>query len=91
MGQVAGEKPRVNRYTRTGESDSADAAIAVRKQAEERAKGGEVDAARTRGNQVRAMLLTEREKRDNTKRADQASELIAQLPPNARRTRLRGR
>ena len=91
MGQVAGEKPRVNRYTRTGESNSADAAIAVRKQAEERAKGGEVDAARTRGNQVRAMLLTEREKRDNTSRAEAASELIAQLPPNARRTRLGGR
>ena len=91
IGQVKGEKPRVNRFNSTGESNSADAAIAVRKQAEQRSKGKEVDAGRTRANQVKAVLATEREKRDNTKRADKASELIAQLPPNARRTRLGGR
>ena len=91
IGQVKGEKPRVNRFNSTGESNSADAAIAVRTQAEKRAKGKEVDAGRTRANQVKAVLATEREKRDNTKRADQASELIAQLPPNARRTRLERR
>ena len=91
MAQVKGEPPRVNRFNSTGESNSADAAIAVRKQAESRAKGKEVDAGRTRANQIKAVLATEREKRDNTKRADQASELIAQLPPNARRTRLERR
>lgn len=91
IGQVEGEKPRVNRFNSTGESNSADAAIAVRKQAESRSKGKGVDAERTRANQVKAVLATEREKRDNTKRADAASELIAQLPPNARRTRLGGR
>ena len=91
MGKVEGEQPRINRYTRTGESNSADAAIAVREQAKSRAQGGQEDAGRTRANQVRAMLITEREKRDNTRRADKASELISQLPPNARRTRLGGR
>jgi hypothetical protein len=91
MGQVEGEKPRINRYTRTGESNSADAAISIREQAKARAEGGQEDAGRTRSNQVRAMLISEREKRDNTKRSEAASELIAQLPPNARRTRLGGR
>ena len=91
FGQVEGEQPRINRYTRSGQSDGVDSAIAVRKQAEKRAKGKEVDAGRTRANQVRTMLIKERENRDNARRADQASELIAQLPPNARRTRLRGR
>jgi hypothetical protein len=86
IGQVQGEEPRVNRFNNTGESDGADAAIAVRKQAESRAKGKEVDAGRTRQNQVKAMLVTEREKRDNTRRSESASELIAQLPPTARRS-----
>ena len=90
IGQVEGEAPRVNRFNSTGQSDSADAAIAVREQAKGRAKGGQEDAGRTRANQVKAMLVTEREKRDNTKRANKASELIASLPPNARRVRLRG-
>ena len=91
FGQVQGEKPRVDRYTRSGEGDGVDSAIAVRKQAESRARGKEVDAGRTRANQVRTMLIKERESRDNAKRADQASELIAQLPPNARRVRIGGR
>ena len=91
IGQVEGEKPRVNRFNSTGESNSADAAIAVRRQAESRAKGKGVDAERTRANQVKAVLTTEREKRDNTKRSEAASELISQLPPNARRTRLERR
>ena len=86
IGQVQDEAPRVNRFNTSGESDGADAAIAVRKQAESRAKGKEVDAGRTRQNQVKAMLVTEREKRDNTRRSESASELIAQLPPTARRS-----
>ena len=84
-------KSRVDRFNNTGESDSADAAIAVRKQAESRARGKGPDPERTRANQVKAYLVNEREKRDNTKRAEQASELIAQLPPNARRVRIGGR
>ena len=49
-----------------------------------------VDEKALRGKVVKAALVSEREKRDNSKRADQMSEIIAQLPPNARRTRLRG-
>ena len=49
-----------------------------------------VDEKVLRGKVVKAALVSEREKRDNSKRAQQMSEIIAQLPPNARRTRLRG-
>ena len=48
-----------------------------------------VDESALRGKVVKAALATEREKRDNAKRADQASAIIANLPPNARRTRIR--
>jgi len=49
-----------------------------------------VDESALRGKVVKAALVSEREKRNNSRRADQMSEIISMLPPNARRTRLRG-
>ena len=84
MGQVEGEKPRVNRMNRTGESSGVDAAIAVRKQAESRARGKEVDAGRTRENQVKAFLTQERENRDSVKREEQKEAVRSRTPANLR-------
>ena len=49
-----------------------------------------VDESALRGKVVKAALVSEREKRNNSRRAEQMSEIISMLPPNARRTRLRG-
>ena len=91
MGQEKGVPPRINRFRRAGAGEGARMRGNLRRLAEKRAKGAPVDEAALRSQQVKASLVEEREKRDNTKRADAASELIAQLPPVARRTRLRGR
>lgn len=93
IGLVEGEKPRRDLRSAKGAGEGVDAAIALRKQAEERSQrtGRPVDGGRIRQNQVKTMLVQEREKRDNATRAEAASTLISQLPPNARRTRLRGR
>ena len=48
-----------------------------------------IDEQALRGKVVKAALVSEREKRDNAKRADTMSTLIESLPPNARRTRIR--
>jgi len=91
MGQVQGEKPRVNR-SRPGGMGTGDALVAnIAAQARERSRGKPVDQERVRQTQVKARLTEEREKRDNAKRAEAASTLIASLPPNARRVRLGGR
>jgi hypothetical protein len=49
-----------------------------------------VDEDELRGKVVKAALVSEREKRNNSRRANQMSDIISMLPPNARRTRLRG-
>jgi len=83
FGQVEGEKPRVNRMNRTGQSDGAGAAIAVRQQAEQRARGKQVDAGRTRENQVKAYVAQERENRDAAARKQKQSNIAAGIgsPP----------
>ena len=93
IGQVQGEQPRVNRRNSTGETDSGKIDTSLRVQAEARARRDKkpVDESALRRNQVKAKLVQERENRDSRKRADSASELIAQLPPNARRVRIGGR
>ena len=48
-----------------------------------------VDEKALRGKVVKAALVSEREKRDNARRSDQMSTLIENLPPNARRVRIR--
>jgi len=48
-----------------------------------------VDERALRGKVVKAALVSEREKRDQQKRAESMSTLIANMPPNALRTRIR--
>ena len=89
IGQVQGEKPRVNRRKPGGMGSGNELAARIDLQARTRAKRKPVDEERLRGNIVKARLAEEREKRDSRARADQMSEIIANLPPNARRTRIR--
>ncbi len=91
IGQVEGEKPRVERYNRTGETEPAkiDAALRVQDEARARRDRKPVDEAALKSKQVKAKLVQERENRDSAKRAEQASTLISQLPPTARRSPIR--
>ena len=86
MGQVQGEKPRVHRMRGAGMGEGADAGIAVRKQAEKRARGKELDAGRVRENQVKAMLVDARNKRDSAKREEQRKTIQSLTPANLRQS-----
>ena len=88
IGQVQGEKPRVNRFKPGNMGSGAELEARIQQQAQERAKGKPVDQERVLINKVKARLAEEREARDNKQRADKMSEIIAALPPNARRTRI---
>jgi hypothetical protein len=88
IGQVQGEKPRVNRFRGGGLGEGDEMRSNLRRQAESRAKGGVVDEQALKANQVKASLVEEREKRDNRRRAEQADEVISRIPPNARQVRL---
>lgn len=92
IGQVAGEEPRINRYNRTGQTDLEGIADTLRRQEEGFSKktGKPIDEPKLRGKVVKAALAQERKDRDEKQRVDRMSALIETLPPNARRTRLRG-
>ena len=77
IGQVEGEKPRINRYNTTGETDPVAIESALRKKEEgfqvARAKKSRgriepVDEKGLRGKVVKAQLTEERAKRDDKKR-----------------------
>ena len=79
IGQVEGEKPRVNRYNTTGETDPVKIESALRKKEEgfqvARAKKSRgriepVDEQALRGKVVKAQLTEERAKRDAKKRQE---------------------
>lgn len=90
IGQVQGEQPRVNRYNRTGETSQEGIASTLRLQDEARARKTrkQVDERALRQKTVKAQLSQAREDKDSRTRADRMSEVIASLPPNARRTRI---
>ena len=90
IGQVSGEPPRVNRYNRTGQTSQEGIAHTLRIQDEARARKTRkpVDEGALRQKTVKAQLAQAREDRDGRTRADRMSEVIASLPPNARRTRI---
>jgi len=91
IGQVQGEKPRINRYNRTGETDPIRIESKLRNQAEARAKKTKkpLDEAGLRNQTVKAQLVQAREDRDLKARADKQSAIIASLPPGARSVRIR--
>lgn len=91
IGQVRGEKPRINRYNRTGETDPIRIESKLRSQAEARAKKTKkpLDEAGLRNQTVKAQLVQAREDRDLKARADRQSRIIESLPPVARSVRIR--
>ena len=68
FGQVAGEKPRINRRKPGGMGDGDQLEARIEMQARARAKGAPIDEQRVKETQVKARLVEEREKRDRAKR-----------------------
>tara|TARA_R110002050_G_scaffold1968_2_gene12181 strand:+ start:2149 stop:4344 length:2196 start_codon:yes stop_codon:yes gene_type:complete len=84
IGQVAGEKPRVNRRKpgRMGSGNELQANI--QRQAESRAKGKPLDQERVDANITKARLSEEREKRDSVRRDEQKDLIRSFTPANLR-------
>ena len=86
IGQVQGEKPRVNRFNRTGESEPEKIDATLRVQAEGRARRDRkpVDEASLRDRQTKAKLVQERENRDSRRRQEQKDLIRSFTPANLR-------
>ena len=84
IGQVAGEKPRVNRMRPGGMGEGNELMNNIRRQAVERSRGKGIDEERVHQNQVKARLVEEREKRDSVKREAQKEEIRRFTPANLR-------
>ena len=86
IGQVQGEKPRVNRFNRTGETEPDKIDSSLRVQAESRARRDRkpVDEASLRDRQTKAKLVQERENRDSRKREEQRKLIQEFTPANLR-------
>ena len=86
IGQVQGEKPRVNRFNRTGETEPEKIDATLRVQAEGRARRDRkpVDEASLRDRQTKAKLVQERENRDSRKRQEQQELIRSFTPANLR-------
>ena len=86
IGQVQGEKPRVNRFNRTGETEPEKIDSSLRVQAESRARRDRkpVDEAALKDRQTKAKLVQERENRDSRKREEQMELIRSFTPANLR-------
>ena len=86
FGQVQGEKPRVNRYNRTGETEPDRIDSKLRRGFVGRAKrdGKPVDETALKAQQTKAKLVQEREKRDSRKREEQRKLIQERTPANLR-------
>ena len=86
IGQVQGEKPRVNRFNRTGETEPEKIDSSLRVQAESRARRDRkpVDEAALKDRQTKAKLVQERENRDSRKREEQRELIRSFTPANLR-------
>ena len=84
IGQVAGEKPRVNRMRPGGMGEGNELMNNIRRQAVSRSRGKGIDEERVHQNQVKARLVEEREKRDSVKREAQKEEIRRFTPANLR-------
>ena len=84
MGQVEGEKPRVNRMRPGGMGEGNEMMNNIRRQAVERSRGKGLDEERVRQNQVKARLVEEREKRDSRKREEKRKLIQEFTPANLR-------
>ena len=84
IGQVEGEKPRVNRMRPGGMGEGVELAQNIQRQAQSRARGKQVDQERVDSNIVKARLVEEREKRDSAKREAQKEQIRQFTPANLR-------
>lgn len=84
IGQVAGEKPRVNRRKPGGMGSGDELQANIQRQAESRAKGKPVDQERVNANITKARLAEEREERDARRRAIQKDSIRNTTPGNIR-------
>ena len=91
MGAVVGadgkpEKPRVNRYNRTGETEPERIDSKLRRGLEARARrdGKPVDETALKAQQTKAKLVQERENRDSRKREEQRKLIQERTPANLR-------
>ena len=75
-------------FNKSGETSQEGIRAAITAQARKRAKGGPIDEDRNEQNVIGAQAVQRRADEDQTRRADQMSEIIASLPPVARRSRL---
>ena len=89
IGQVEGEKPRVERYNRTGETEPAkiDAALRVQDEARARRDRKPVDETALKSKQVKAKLVQERENRDAARREERRQVIQQHTPVSMRRFR----
>ena len=84
IGQVEGEKPRVNRMRPGGMGEGNELMNNIRRQAVSRSRGKGIDEERVHQNQVKARLVEEREKRDSVKRETQKEQIRKFTPANLR-------
>ena len=84
IGQVAGEKPRIDRKRPGGMGEGNELMNNIRRQAVSRSRGKGIDEERVHQNQVKARLVEEREKRDSQKREAQKNEIRRFTPANLR-------
>ena len=84
MGQVQGEKPRVNRMRPGGMGEGNEMMANIRRQAVARGRGKPIDEERVHQNQVKARLVEEREKRDSRKREEKRKLIQEYTPANLR-------
>ena len=84
MGQVQGERPRVNRRKPGGMGEGNEMMNNIRRQAVARGRGKPIDEERVHQNQVKARLVEEREKRDSRKREEQRKQIQQYTPANLR-------
>lgn len=75
-------------FNKSGETSQSGIRDAITAQARQRAKGGPIDEARNEQNVIGAQAVQRRADEDQTRRADQMSEILESLPPVARRSRL---
>lgn len=75
-------------FNKSGETSQEGIRSAITEQARKRAKGGPIDEARNEQNVIGAQAVQRRADEDLSRRSEAMSEIIASLPPTARRSRL---
>ena len=84
IGQVQGERPRVDRRKPGNMGSGQDLEVAIFKQAQSRSRGKPIDEDRLKQNTIKARLAEEREARDAREREARREEIRRYTPANLR-------